>query len=262
MRHYARNIGDLAAATRGLDLLHRGAYDALLDAYYLREAPLPLDARECYVLADARSPAERRAVDTVIARFFVRQDDGYHQRRCDRELARFGEKSEKARASAEARWSHSGRNANAHANASSDAMRPQSERNATHDPRPTTHNPKVNTKGSVAAPPLPDWLDPQAWQRFLEARVAMKARPTEHAKHLLILDLTKLREQGHDPTAVLEQSIKRSWKGVFPIRSDNSQGQKADRRTAFADAVIGATHGSRSNEADPRDISGEAERVA
>lgn len=144
MRHYARNIGDLAAATRGLDLLHRGAYDALLDAYYLSERPLPLDHNECYLLADARSPVERRAVDAMLARFFYRADDGYRQKRCDRELARFNEKSEKARASAGARWTHNERHANAPQTQCDDdanAMRTHQERNATHDPRPITHEP-------------------------------------------------------------------------------------------------------------------------
>lgn len=151
MRYYTRNIGDLAAATRGLDLLHRGAYDALLDAYYLLEQPLPLDHRECYLLADARSPAERRAVDDIIARFFERCEDGYRQRRCDRELARIGAKSEKARASAEARWSKSERNANASAN----AMRTHAKRNATQYPIPNTQAPTLPTLPTPSAPVAP-----------------------------------------------------------------------------------------------------------
>lgn len=106
MRHYARNIGDLAAATRGLDLLHRGAYDALLDAYYLAERPLPLEAAERYRLADARSAAERRAVDAMLARFFTRQADGYHQKRCDAEIERQHIKSEQARSAVNVRHNH------------------------------------------------------------------------------------------------------------------------------------------------------------
>lgn len=345
MRHYARNIGDLAAATRGLDLLHRGAYDALLDAYYLTERPLPADTRECYLLADARSPAERRAVDAVLARFFTLQADGYHQKRCDAELERFSEKSEKARASAmlsvaarersnvelrrvrmaaaRAKGTHTKDEWSALVSTCGDRCvrcgtlgpvvrdhivpvyqggsdgldnlqplcascnsskgpesvdhRPRdwranvertlSERSTvvelptTHDPR--TIKPKVKTKGAVAASPLPGWLPIEAWSAFLDARTAMKAKPTERAKALLIDELAKLREQGHDPRAVLEQSTQRSWRGLFPVKHDARGNGKADHRTAFADAILGATpHEHRPDNADPRDISGEAERVA
>ena len=123
MRHYDRHIGDLAAATRGLDLLHRGAYDALLDAYYLNERPLPLEAAECYALAGAMKPAEKRAVDTILARFFDRQDDGYHQARCDRELAKWSAKSGGASSAAKLRWERERQAAKAKHGAADDAER-------------------------------------------------------------------------------------------------------------------------------------------
>ena len=125
----------------------------------------------------------------------------------------------------------------------------------------TTSKAKTDTK-AVAASPLPGWLDKPTWDRFLEARSAMKARATPHAQALLLRDLAKLREAGQDPTAVLEQSISRSWRGLFAVKGD-APIRKTDQRTAFADSIIGAvTHGQATDSADPRDISGEAERVA
>lgn len=115
---------------------------------------------------------------------------------------------------------------------------------------------------TVAATPLPGWLDQTAWQRFLEARLAMKAKATPHAQTLLLRELEALRAKGHDPTAVLDQSVARGWRGLFPVKPDGTNG-KATHRNAFADAIIGAvSHGQRQEAADPRDISGEAERVA
>lgn len=87
LNHYPRHVGDIITATIGLSLMERGAYDALLDQYYAREAPLPLDRKEVYRLAAANGAAERKAVDYVIARFFKEEPDGWHQARCDEEIA-------------------------------------------------------------------------------------------------------------------------------------------------------------------------------
>ena len=350
MRHYARNIGDLAAATRGLDLMHRGAYDALLDAYYLNERPLPADVRECYLLADARSPAERRAVDACLARFFTLHADGYHQKRCDTELARWMEKSESARASArlsvisreqqnrelrrqrvkaakekgtqskEEWWAlvaacggacvrcgtvgvvqkdhivpvyqggsdslnniqplcarcnsqkgpedtdHRPGDWRANVERTLSERLPENEVGAqlptNHEPRTTSPLPSVGKKKppTVAAAPLPDWLPADLWARFLEARVAMKARATPHGQQLLLAELTKLRQQGHDPTGVLEQSIARSWRGLFPVRDPPQQtATKHGRRDQVAGEIWGDEHHVKP---DDRTIDGTAERVA
>ena len=257
MRHYAFNVGDYAAATVHLSDAEDLAYRRLLDAYYARELPLPADVDACCRLARASSAASRKAVETVLREFFVLEADGWHQARCDAEIARFSEKSEKARRSADARWTGSERNANAYAN----ALPPQCEGNATHDPRPTTHKtPTPKDQGPVAAAPLPGWLPTDAWEAFLEARVAMKARPTERAKGLLLGELGKLVSQGQDPRAVLEQSVARGWRGLFPVKPPDvgKPGSKQQSRDSTASAIFGDGHGK----SDERVIDGQAERVA
>ena len=74
---------------------------------------------------------------------------------------------------------------------------------------------------------LPDWIPVEAWNDFLEMRKGLRAAPTEKAKALLVGNLEKLKISGQDPKAVLEQSIERSWKGVFPVREN---GGKLDAR--------------------------------
>ena len=76
MNHYPRHLGDVLSATIGLTLMERGAYTALLDQYYAREAPLPTDRREVYRLAAAISAPERKAVDYVLSRYFTQEPDG------------------------------------------------------------------------------------------------------------------------------------------------------------------------------------------
>ncbi len=61
-------------------------------------------------------------------------------------------------------------------------------------------------------------------------RKKMKAPPTEHAQDLLVRKIIKLRGEGHDPEAVVEQSIMNSWKGLFPLKDTegkNSYSEKA-----------------------------------
>jgi hypothetical protein len=75
---------------------------------------------------------------------------------------------------------------------------------------------------------LPDWVPLEPWNDFLEMRESLKAIPTEKAKALLVGKLQKPKFSGHDPKAVLEQSIERSWKGVFPVQEN---GGKPDAST-------------------------------
>ena len=73
---------------------------------------------------------------------------------------------------------------------------------------------------------LPDWMPSESWNDFLEMRRSLRSAPTEKAKALLVRKLEKLKCAGQDPKAVLEQSIERSWKGVFPVKE--STGGKLD----------------------------------
>lgn len=104
MNYYEHHLGDYMRDTAHLSLLEDGAYRRLLDAYYVRERPLPVDLRDCCKLARAVSKAERDAVAYVLREFFVLTDDGHRQQRADAEIERFRTKSDKARASVKARW--------------------------------------------------------------------------------------------------------------------------------------------------------------
>jgi len=65
---------------------------------------------------------------------------------------------------------------------------------------------------------LPDWINKETWEAFLEMRKVKKAMPTENAKALLIKELEKFRLAGDDPNEVLNQSTMNSWKGIFPLK--------------------------------------------
>lgn len=150
MNFYPFNIGDYAGSTRHLTWDEDMAYRRMLDVYYSREAPLPLDKRQIYRLVGANEPRQREAVDAVLIEFFEDGEHGWHNPRADEEIARFNDKRTKAKQSAALRWggaTHSGGNANASgspANASepqADAIRTQSEGNA----------PKTKTKTNISS---------------------------------------------------------------------------------------------------------------
>lgn len=93
MNYYRRYVGDYLKDTSRLSLLEHGAYTMLLDHYYAEEQPMPLDRQEIYTMVRAMTPADKKAVDKVLAKYFFREGDGYHNARADHEI----EVSRKAR---------------------------------------------------------------------------------------------------------------------------------------------------------------------
>lgn len=205
MNYVEHHFGDYARDTGHLSLLEHGVYRQLLDLYYVREAPLPLDKRALCRLIRATSATERRALDSVLEDFFLVSEDGYRHKRCDAEIARFRDKQAKAKRSAMARWggggtdsernatatedsvpTHCDGSANAYANASNGAMRTHCEGNA-HQTPITRHQ----TPSTKHQPP-----DPKALRRNPSTGVARveaeKPPKTPRASRLGLADLPEL----------------------------------------------------------------------
>lgn len=144
MNFYEHHLGDYLRDTAHLSMLEDAAYRRLLDVYYVREQPLPLDVKQCCKLARAQTAAEKRAVFLVLSEFFKRTEDGYHQARADDEISRYQDKRSKAKASADARWTHTEGSTNAlptQSERNANASRPHSGGNAPQSPVPNI-NPK------------------------------------------------------------------------------------------------------------------------
>ena len=65
---------------------------------------------------------------------------------------------------------------------------------------------------------LPDWIPAEAWAGYVEMRKKIKKPMTDRAVTLAINTLDKLRAEGNDPGAVLDQSTLNAWQGVFAVR--------------------------------------------
>lgn len=97
MIYYPHHIGDYMTSTAHLTILEDGAYRRLLDFYYSREAPIPIDLVQICRLIRARSREERRAVETILNEFFALTDAGWMHARCEEEIKKSKIISERAR---------------------------------------------------------------------------------------------------------------------------------------------------------------------
>ena len=125
MHYYQFNIGDYQSHTAHLSELEDLAYRRLLDWIYLHEKPIPLEINE--VARNIRMRTQSESIAIVLQEFFIRTEAGWVSTRVQREIDKAGDKSQKASQSAKARWD-------------ADALRKQSESNATHNTLPITQN--------------------------------------------------------------------------------------------------------------------------
>jgi hypothetical protein len=88
--------------------------------------------------------------------------------------------------------------------------------------KPPKASPSPPGGGSFAPP---DWVDPEVWTGFAQMRQRQRCPLTERAANLTIRALERLRQEGHDPNAVLDQSTQKGWRGVFPIEQDYTNGK-------------------------------------
>ncbi|WP_265280654.1 YdaU family protein [Verminephrobacter aporrectodeae] len=91
MNYYEHHIGDYAEATAHLSFIEDAAYSRLIRKYYAIEKPLPAEIKAVQRIVSARSKDERDAVGAVLEEFFTLQNDGWHNARCDEEIARYKE---------------------------------------------------------------------------------------------------------------------------------------------------------------------------
>jgi hypothetical protein len=73
-----------------------------------------------------------------------------------------------------------------------------------------------------------DRIDPDVWKDFAEHRIELKKPMTDRAAGMMRNKLIEIAEEtGHDPNAILRQSIMRGWLGVFPLKDDDRNGKRS-----------------------------------
>ena len=172
------------------------AFRRMLDWCYLHEKPLPLDVDE--ISRQIRMRTHSECIAIVLQEYFERTADGWINARAVEEMLKIGEKSEKASASAKARWGKKDAN----------ALPTQSERNATQDTRHNTQDtvlkPEKSQRGSRLAN---NWILPDEWEYW-----ANKERPDLNAKQ--VFDQFKdywCAKAGKDAIKLDWQATWRNW---------------------------------------------------
>lgn len=190
MNYYEHHLGDYAQATSHLTFVEDAAYSRMLRKYYAEEKPLPADLRAVIRLVGARTDEEREAVDIILKEFFTLEEDGWHNKRADDEIAKFASKRDKAKRSAASRWNAnaSDKDANAsgnHANASNEYANAMLGNEAEHGKRnahqtpDTRHQTPEKQKPARTAAARPEDVPEQTWTDWIALRKAKRAPVTE-----------------------------------------------------------------------------------
>lgn len=254
MNYYERYCGDYARDTAHLMLAEHGAYTLMLDFYYSTERPLQADHAALYRLCRAIAKPEQATVRKIADEFFPVGPDGLrHNNRADIDIA----KAQKRIAAAKANGNVGGRPPKGNpAGYPQDippgsAQETQQEPSGPHmvkPPHATRHAPAFKTGKPTpsAAAPTEVCVPEAVWQAFRDSRRALKAPLTPRAEAILANKLLDLQSTGNDATKVVEQSIERGWKGLFPLDKHRTNGREptlSERRSEnFAD-ISGRNHG-------------------
>lgn len=98
MNFYKHHIGDFDADTAHLNWDEDAAYRRLICLYYRRERPIPSDTAQAFRLVRASTKTHQAAIEAVLNEFFVLEVDGWHNKRCDEEIALATARASTARA--------------------------------------------------------------------------------------------------------------------------------------------------------------------
>ena len=195
MHYYQFNIGDYKSHTEHLSEMEDLAYRRLLDWYYLHESPIPIDIDE--VSRQIRMRSHTECIAVVLREFFEQTKKGWVSHRANIEIAKAGEKSTKAKASAEARW-NKGKNAN--------ALPTHSESNATHNTQHKTQDIKDIKPATEVATPY--GVSPEVWSQFVKQRKSKKAQITD----LVMAGIQREADKAsYTLEAALAEVVVRNW---------------------------------------------------
>ncbi len=233
MHYYQHHIGDYLADTTHLTLLEHGVYLRLMMLYYQTECALNANALR---LICARSADEVLAAETVLNEFFTLTDLGWVHGRCDAEIARFHGKSDKAKASAQARWSKKDAN----------AMRTHSEGNANHKPITNNQEPitnKIQEAPRKARTPsalsilLDAGIGESVANDFLAIRKAKRAPLTETALDGIKREALKA---GYPLENAIRECVIRGWQSFKADWVNKSQQNTKEESLAAGRATFAA----------------------
>ncbi len=70
---------------------------------------------------------------------------------------------------------------------------------------------------------LPQYIDAEAWQGFCEMRRVIKKPLTLRAAKMVVYELQRIKDAGHDANAALDQSTNHCWADVYVPKAKEIQ---------------------------------------
>lgn len=231
--------GDYLRDTGGLSLVEHGAYRLLLDHYYSEAGNVSGEKPRLYRLCRATTPEEQLAVDFIVGRYFVVINGVLTNNRADRELQEREQFIEEQRRKGKlgGRPPKKANNNPGDNPGDNPGVSPGFEKQKPKEtPAPASASasalppePKEKTKALRRGKPqprafvLPGVIFPETWKAFEEHRNRLRKPMTERARHLIVREIEKI---GGDPNALLDQSIRKGWQDVFPIKNNGTDPPK------------------------------------
>ena len=194
MNFYPFHIGDYAAHTRHLSLIEDLAYRRLIDFYYLAESSLLGDIDLIARRIGMKEYAEE--VSYILNTFFEYTENGFINKRCDEEIAKYHAKADSAR--------NANRIKSEKISVLKSVLKSELDQTLTKNQEPRTNNHKpINTI------PTPAGVSGDLWDDFLIYRKRLKAPVTDRVLARLVkeADLAKM-----PLTDVLETIIFKGWR--------------------------------------------------
>jgi len=194
MNFYPFHIGDYISHTSHLSDEEDLAYRRMIDLYYLNEQPF-----NDPVAIARRVKADLSIIEAILTEFFVFEDDCWHNKRADMEIAKYQFVKESGKKGAEKRWGNREEKPS--------QCQPNSPPNATPIATKTITNTKTKTKLNTM--PTPEGVSDDLWNDFLVYRKRLKAPITDR----VLARLVKEAELAKMPLAdVLETIMFKGWR--------------------------------------------------
>ena len=189
MNFYPFHIGDYLSHTSHLTDEEDLTYRRMIDLYYQTEEPFTDTAK---LARKVRSSFE--IVGSLLHEFFVFEDDAWHNKRADVEIAKYKAMKDGGRKGASIRW-HKG---------SDTPPKP-----LPNQPLMPTKNQEPRTKNHIKTIPTPEGVSSDLWNDFLVYRKRLKAPVTDR----VLARLVKEAELAKMPLSdVLETIIFKGWR--------------------------------------------------
>lgn len=202
-------MDDYERKTSDLSLLQRGAYSELIRHYYMIGGPLPANAVQLHRVCRCTDVAEQDAINYCLQRYFRIDEDGWHHDRCDKEIAKSREISEKRSKSAFKMHAQKDKkcDASAHANA------------------PAKADTSTSTREKWV---LPKDLEPfkEDWDAYEVMRKKNRKAPTDQARKNVCNKLLQFQAEGFDVGQILQQSVTNNWTDVYQPKGVKCNGTK------------------------------------